>query len=165
MKTLDEMLGDKILDIAHYVLSKLVKPDITIDKITELDREQIKKLKQEYGIEGIILDVDETLRKDMKKIPKVNQEWLENIKDEIKIIIVSNGKDRKIEEYFKEKGIDYIFFAHKPLKKNFLKACQIMNVQPDKVLTVGDSLFDDVYGGKRNNMKTALVKNVEDFER
>ena len=40
-----------------------------------------------------------------------------------------------------------------------------MNVQPDKVLTVGDSLFDDVYGGKRNNMKTALVKNVEDFER
>lgn len=165
MKTLDEMLGDKILDIAHYVLSKLVKPDITIDKITELDREQIKKLKQEYGIEGIILDVDETLRKDMKKIPKVNQEWLENIKDEIKIIIVSNGKDRKIEEYFKEKGIDYIFFAHKPLKKNFLKACKIMNVQPDKVLTVGDSLFDDVYGGKRNNMKTALVKNVEDFER
>lgn len=30
---------------------------------------------------------------------------------------------------------------------------------------VGDSLFDDIYGGKRNKMKTALVKEVEDNER
>ena len=70
-----------------------------------------------------------------------------------------------MEEYFKEKGIAYIYFAHKPLKMKFLKVCKEMNVQPDKVLVIGDSLFDDVLGGKRNNMKTALVKNVEEDER
>lgn len=37
-----------------------------------------------------------------------------------------------------------------------------MNLSPDKVMTVGDSLFDDVYGGKKNNMKTALVKKVNE---
>ena len=29
-------------------------------------------------------------------------------------------------------------------------------------MIIGDSLFDDVYGGKRNNMKTALVKDVDE---
>ena len=39
-----------------------------------------------------------------------------------------------------------------------------MNVTPVSVLMVGNSLFDDIYGGKRNKMKTALVKEVEDNE-
>ena len=111
------------------------------------------------------MDVDETLRKDMKAIPEVNQQWIENIRSQLKIIIVSNGIDKKMEAYFKEKGITYISFANKQIKMNFLQACKEMKVQPDKVLVIGDSLFDDVLGGKRNNMKTALVKNVEDGER
>lgn len=165
MKKLEEIIGDKILELAHYILSKFVKPNIVIDKVSQLNENEIERLKQIYGIEGIILDVDETLRKEMKNIPKCNQDWLESLIGKIKIIILSNGIDKKIEKYFQEKGIDYIGFAHKPLKKNFIKACEKMNISPDKVLVVGDSLFDDIYGGKRNNMKTALVKEVEDNER
>lgn len=165
MKTLDEIIGDKILELAHYMLSKVVKPDITIDKVSQLDEKEIEKMKQKYGIEGIILDVDDTLRKEMKNIPKCNQDWIESLRGKIKIIILSNGIDKEIEKYFQEKGIDYIRFAHKPLKKNFLKACEKMDVSPDKVLVVGDSLLDDIYGGKRIKMRTVLVKDVEDCER
>lgn len=165
MKTLDEIIGDKIVGIAHYILSKFVKPDITVDKVTQLDKEKFNKIISKYGIEGIILDVDETLRKEMKDIPKCNKDWIESLRGKVKIIILSNGKDKKIEKYFQEKGINYIGFAHKPLKKNFIKACEQMNISPNKVLVVGDSLFDDIYGGKKNNMKTVLVKEVEDNER
>ena len=165
MKTLDELVADKILDLVHYVLSKFIKPDITLNKVNELDVQAIEKLRQQYGIEAVILDVDDTLRKDMKDVPKCNKEWIEDLKDKIKIMIVSNGVDKDIEKYFKENGIDYIGFACKPLKKNFLKACEKMNVKPENVLAIGNSLFDDIYGGKRNNMKTALVKEVEDNER
>ena len=138
---------------------------MTLNKVNELDIQAIEKLKQQYGIEAIILDVDDTLRKEMKDIPKCNKEWIEGLKGKIKIMIVSNGVDRDIEKYFKENGIDYIGFACKPLKKNFIKAYEKMNVNPESVLMVGDSLFDDIYGGKRNKMKTALVKEVEDNER
>lgn len=162
MKTVDELIVDKILDLLHYVLSKFIKPDITLEKVNELDSSAIDQLRQQYGIEGIILDVDETLRKEMRDIPKCNKEWIESLKGKLKIIILSNGKDKMIEQYFKENGIDYIGFAHKPLKKNFLKACEKMNLSPDKIMTIGDSLFDDVYGGKKNNMKTALVKDVDE---
>lgn len=165
MKTLDELVADKILDLVHYVLSKFIKPDITLNKVNELDVQAIEKLRQQYGIKAVILDVDDTLRKDMKDVPKCNKEWIEGLKGKIKIMIVSNGVDKDIEKYFKENGIDYIGFACKPLKKNFLKACEKMNVKPENVLAIGNSLFDDIYGGKRNNMKTALVKEVEDNER
>lgn len=165
MKPLEEVVADKIFDIINYILSKIIKPDITIDNVTQLSEEEIEKIKQEYGIEGIILDVDETLRKDMKSIPKSNQDWIESLRGKIKIIILSNGIDKDIEQYFKEKDIDYIGFSCKPIKKNFLRACEKMNLKPEEVLVVGDSLFDDIYGGKRNNMKTALVKRVDDEAR
>lgn len=165
MKTLEDLVAEKLCDLVHYALSKIIKPDMTLNKVNELDIQAIEKMKQQYGIEAIILDVDDTLRREMKDIPKCNKEWIEGLKGKIKIMIVSNGVDRNIEKYFKENGIDYIGFACKPLKKNFLKACEKMNVNPESVLMVGNSLFDDIYGGKRNNMKTALVKEVEDNER
>lgn len=162
MKTLDELIADKIMDLVHYVLSKFIKPDMILEKVNQLDLDAIDKLKQQYGIEGIILDVDETLRKEMKNIPKCNKEWIESLKGKFKVIIVSNGNDQKIEQYFREIGIDYIGFAHKPLKKNLLRACEKMDLGPDKVMIIGDSLFDDIYGGKKNNMKTALIKDVDE---
>ena len=162
MKTLDEIIADQIIKLARLALSKVVKPDITVGKVSELDEQEIERIKKEYGIEAIILDVDETLRTDMQIIPKVNQAWLESVQGKVKIIILSNGIDKKIEEYFTEKGIDYIGFAHKPFKKNFVKACQKMNVKPENVMVIGDSLFDDVYGGKKNKMKTVLVQDVDD---
>ena len=162
MKELDKMVADKILDLVNYVLSKVINPDITVENVNQLTSEEIDKLKQEYGIEGTILDVDETLRKELKDIPKCNKEWIESVKGKLKIIILSNGRDSEIKQYFEDNGIDYIGFANKPLKKSFIKACEKLELTPDKVMVIGDSLFGDIYGGKRNNMKTALVKDVEE---
>lgn len=162
MPSIEDKITNKIYQIAHHILSKFVKPDFHFNQVINLTEELLLQIKQQYQIEGIILDVDETIRTDMKSIPKCNQEWIDTLKKHFKIIIVSNGLDGKIEEYFKQKQIDYIGFAHKPLKMNFKKACEKLNLQPENVLVVGDSLFDDIYGGKRNNMKTALIDSVEE---
>ncbi len=162
MKSLDELMADKIYELVNYMLAKKIKPDISLDKVTSLTESDVKKLKENLGIEGVILDIDETVRKDMKSIPKCNKEWIEMLKSQLKVIVVSNGVDKGIEEFFKLQGIDYIGFAHKPMKKNFIKACEKMGMSPEKVLVIGDSLWCDIFGGQRNNMKTALVKKVED---
>ena len=162
MKSLDELMADKIYELVNYMLAKKIKPDMKLERVTSLTREDVRKIKENLGIEGVILDIDETVRKDMKAIPKCNQEWIEMLKNELKVIVVSNGIDKGIEDFFKLQGIDYIGFAHKPMKKNFIKACEKMAMHPEKVLVIGDSLFSDIWGGKRNNMKTALVKNVDE---
>ena len=41
---------------------------MTRSKVNELDIQAIEKLKQQYGIEALILDVDDTLCKEMKDI-------------------------------------------------------------------------------------------------
>ena len=56
---------------------------MTLSKVNELDIQAIEKLKQQYGIEAIILDVDDTLRKKMKDIPKCNKDLLNQIINEI----------------------------------------------------------------------------------
>ena len=162
MKNIEDYIVEKIFSATNYVLSKIIKPDISIKNVEQLNEEEITKIKEIYGIEGVILDVDDTLRKDMKDIPKCNQEWIEMLRTQLKVIVVSNGNDNKIEQFFKEKNIDYIGVASKPLKKNFIKACEKMNIQPEEILVIGDGLFADIYGGKRNNMKTALVNQVEE---
>lgn len=162
MKNIEDYIVDKIFSATNYVLSKIIKPDISIENVRQLNEEEITKIKERYGIEGVILDVDDTLRKDMKDIPPCNQEWIEQIRSQLKVIVVSNGIDKKVEQFFKEKDIEYIGFANKPLKKSFIKACEKMGIEPEEVLVIGNDLFDDIYGGKRNNMKTALVNQVED---
>ena len=161
MKRIEDLFAEQLERVVQMALAKVIKPDMIVDKVSDLDEQEIERIKKEYGIEAIILDVDETLREDLEALPEVNQKWIESLQGKLKIIILSNGIDRKIEEYFANKGIDYIGFAHKPFKRNFVKACQKMQVNPENVMVVGDSLFDDVYGGKRNNMKTVLVKSVE----
>lgn len=163
--SIEDIVEKKIYEIVNLVLSKFIKPTIKVDKVTQIDEETIDRLKEEYNIQGIILDIDETVRKNMSSIPKCNEEWIDMIRAKLKVIVVSNGVDGKIEEFMKTRNINYISFAHKPLRKNFKKACDLMGIEPENVLVVGDSLWSDIYGGNRNNMKTIKVKDVENSER
>ena len=160
MKNIDELVADKLLEVINIKLSRVIKSDFSVDNVTQIDDDMIEELKQRYDIEGVILDVDSTLRKNMKSISPCNQEWIKSLKGKLKIMIVSNGHDAGIKRFFEEQGIDYIGFAHKPLKHNFIKACKQMEVDPSKVLMVGDRVIEDVMGAKRNGMKTVLVKSV-----
>lgn len=57
MKSIEDYIVDCIYQFANFVLSKLVKPDITVETVTDLDFETIEELKMQFGIEGVILDV------------------------------------------------------------------------------------------------------------
>ena len=164
MKPIEDMLADKIYELVNYVLSKKFIPDIKLETVGTLTRDDVRSLKKQLGIEGVILDIDETVRTGMNKIPKCNEQWLDMLKEELKVIVVSNGIDGNVEKFLEAKGIDYIGFAHKPMKKNFIKACERLGIAPENTLVIGDSVWCDIYGGQRNYMKTALVKKVEEDE-
>ena len=164
IKILIDDIFNKLSETFYYYLIKAVKPDMKIENVTELTEEMIIMLKQKLQVEGIIIDVDETLRKDMKVIPKCNQEWLEMVMKHLKVVAVSNGRDDKIKDYCEKQGITYISNAWKPLNFGFKKACKIINTEPEKVLVIGDNLVDDIYGGKKNKMKTIEVRDVQEDE-
>lgn len=159
-KSLEDRIMDWFFSKVNAAMSRVIKPDMQIDNVGCLNRDEVQRIKEMYGIKGVILDIDETVRHDMGEIPDVNKEWIDMIKEELKVIVISNGVDKKVERYFELLGIDYIGFAHKPLKKNFKKACDSLGLKPEEILVIGDDTFSDIYGGRRNNMKTIQVKGV-----
>lgn len=73
-KLIVQLIEQKIYNVISNRLRKYIKPNLTLKEVNDIDLELLKKLKSIYGIGGIILDVDETLRKDMMKIPDCNKE-------------------------------------------------------------------------------------------
>ena len=66
-------LQGKIYTKFVLALNKLVrknlKPDIEYNNINEIDLEEIKRLKSEYGIGGMIIDVDGTILHELEFVP------------------------------------------------------------------------------------------------
>ena len=159
-KTIIGQIEQKIYNVIHRQLIKAISPDIKIKDVKDIDLKFVKKIKSEYGIGGIILDVDDTIRKDMMRIPDCNKKWIEFMKKEFRVIILSNGYDKKIENFANEKNITYISFAKKPSKKNFLLACEHMGLYPENVLVIGNDIICDIYGGSKCGMITTIVDGV-----
>jgi len=65
-KKLIEEIEKKIYSIVHETLEKIIGPDFVIDNVKDINLEFVMRLKS-YGIGGIILDVDDTIRRDMMK--------------------------------------------------------------------------------------------------
>lgn len=62
---------------------------------------------------------------------------------------------------FNEKiQVDYIYNAHKPSTKNYLRAMEIMGTDKNSTLFVGDQLFTDIWGAKRAGIRNILVKPI-----
>lgn len=60
--------------------------------------------------------------------------------------------------------VDYVFNAHKPSTKNYVKAMEIMGTDRGNSLFIGDQLFTDVWGAKRAGIANILVKPIHPKE-
>ena len=58
----------------------------------------------------------------------------------------------------------YIYDAHKPSRRGYFKAMELMGTDLSDTIFVGDQLFTDVYGAKRAGMRNILVKPIHPKE-
>lgn len=135
-------------------------PDLYLTNIKEITLE----LLQENKIKGLILDVDNTLIDYDKNLIEGAKEWCDNLKqNNIKICILSNtNKVKKVEKVAKILDLEYIYFAHKPNKKGFYKAKDLLALKEKEIATVGDQIFTDVLGGNKVGMFTILTKPIDE---
>ena len=59
---------------------------------------------------------------------------------------------------------NYIYNAHKPSTKNYVKAMEKMGTDKENTLFVGDQLFTDVWGANRAGIMSVLVKPIDKHE-
>ena len=137
----------------------ILYPDAYLENIKEITTDFLIK----NNIQGLILDIDNTLIDYDKNLLDGTKEWCENLKkNNIKLCILSNtNKVKKVERVAKILDLEYIYFAHKPNKKGFLKAQKLLGLDAINIATVGDQVFTDVFGGNRVGMYTILTKPID----
>ena len=158
---LEDKIYDYLYRASNKILSKFIEAEKKYKSIIDIDLEEVKELKGKYGIGGIILDVDGTIRAESHKIPEKNIKWIEFMRKQFKMCIISNGCDLKVKKIAESLKIPYFNFAMKPRKKPFLFLSDIMGIEPQNILVIGNEYITDIFGGHRSGMCTAIVDDVD----
>ncbi len=119
---------------------------------------------QKYNINGLILDVDETLVPfKQRETSEELQRWIGQIRQATPIWLVSNNiSHNRISNIAKSVDLPFISAAQKPSRRRLREAAKAMEIPVDRIAMVGDRLFTDVLAGNRLGMFTILVEPMID---
>ena len=136
-------------------------PDAYMDSTYVIDFEKLYK----EGIRGVICDIDNTLvphgapadERAIRLFARLRSIGLD-------YCLISNNQLPRVKPFADAVQAKFVEDAHKPSRKNYLKAMKLMHVDLDSCIFVGDQIFTDVYGAKRCGMRTILVKPLHPKE-
>ncbi len=137
----------------------LLKPNIKLDRVTDITPEILKK----YNITHLILDVDNTLSTHHGQVLTDGlPEWLENMKNSgISLLILSNSKEQRVKPFAEKISLDYLSLGLKPLPFGYLRALKKLGSKRKSTAIVGDQIFTDVLGGNLVGVKTLLLTPIK----
>ena len=119
----------------------------------------------EEGYRGVIFDIDNTLVPHGAPADERAKKLfarLENIG--FQSCLLSNNQEPRVKMFNQDIQTNYIYNAHKPSTKNYVKAMEKMGTNKENTLFVGDQLFTDVWGAKRAGIRNILVKPIHPKE-
>ena len=117
------------------------------------------------GYRGVIFDIDNTLVPHGAPADERAKKLfarLENIG--FQSCLLSNNQEPRVKMFNQDIQTNYIYNAHKPSTKNYVKAMEKMGTNKENTLFVGDQLFTDVWGAKRAGIRNILVKPIHPKE-
>lgn len=117
------------------------------------------------GYRGVIFDIDNTLVRHGAPADARAIALFAHLKElGFSCCLISNNQKPRVEMFNREIQVNFIENAHKPSKKNYLKAMEIMGTDTSNTLFIGDQLFTDVYGANRAGIYSILVKPIHPKE-
>lgn len=139
--------------------NNLLQPDLILEgSVLKLTPDII----QQYGLKGLVLDVDETLVPFTVGMASPElREWVEQIRTCTALYLVSNNlSEARIGGIARSLNLPYYLGAAKPSRRKIRAAVRGMDLPVHQVGMVGDRLFTDVIAGNRLGMFTILVEPI-----
>ena len=128
-------------------------PDTTVSSTYAIDYEKL----YEEGYRGILFDIDNTLVEHGKEATEQAKRLFSRLKKiGYECCLISNNKKKRVHSFNEKIGVHTVFNAHKPAKKGYFYAMELMNTRPENTIFVGDQLFTDIFGAKRIGLKNFL---------
>lgn len=134
-------------------------PDQNAETVRDVDYGELKN----SGIRAIIFDLDNTLA--LWGEDKLESEVLNLFEDlqsrGLKVAVLSNSKEKEIEDFVADLPFPHLFNAGKPKRHGFDKILGELEVRADETAMVGDQIFTDVLGANRMDMYTIRVEPLD----
>ena len=119
----------------------------------------------EDGYRGVIFDIDNTLGPHGAPADERARKLFRRLEEiGFASCLISNNQEARVKMFNKDIQTNYIYNAHKPSTKNYIRAMEIMGTTRDTTLFVGDQLFTDVWGAKRAGIHNILVRPIHPKE-
>ena len=120
------------------------------------------RLMEQYGLKGLILDVDDTIVGSADiEVSEAVCEWVNSLKPLYPIWLVSNNfNQQRIQAIGDQLGLPYRSRASKPSLRVIRQVLAEMNLPPAQVAMVGDRLLTDIVAGNRAGMFSILIQPV-----
>ena len=134
-------------------------PIFRFHRIYEIQPEWLR----EYGISVLLLDVDNTLTThDNPDVPNEVRSWIERMRAaKIRLMILSNNNQERVEPFAQKLGIGCIANAKKPLGDGVRRTREALGVSNGEIAIVGDQIFTDVLCANLAGVWSVLVEPME----
>ncbi|NLZ55755.1 MAG: YqeG family HAD IIIA-type phosphatase [Clostridiaceae bacterium] len=139
------------------------RPDETYRDVSQIDFERLYL----EGYRLILFDVDNTLVNDGAAERSVfSQAQINRAKAAgFKCMLVSNGRDKRIERLGEQHKIEAISSAGKPSRRGVIRACSVAGILPEHTVMIGDQIFTDIMAGNLAGVRTILVNPLTSREK
>lgn len=136
-------------------------PDESVSSTYDIDFQSL----YEEGYRGILFDIDNTLVEHGKGASDQALDLFHRLKEMgFQCCLISNNKKQRVSSFNEKIGAHMIFNAHKPRRKGYREAMEMMGTNKKNTLFVGDQLFTDIWGAKRIGIRNILVKPINKNE-
>lgn len=140
---------------------KKLYPTKYLDSSYSIDYEQLYR----SGIRGLIYDIDNTLVEHGMPATDRAIKLFEQLRSiGFDTCLISNNKEPRVKPFADAVGSKYVYDAHKPSRKNYIRAMELMGTDTGNTYFIGDQIFTDVYGANRAGIPSILVKPIHPKE-
>ncbi len=140
---------------------KKLYPTKYLDSSYSIDYEQLYR----SGIRGLIYDIDNTLVEHGMPATERAIKLFEQLRSiGFDTCLISNNKEPRVKPFADAVGSKYVFDAHKPSRKNYIRAMELMGTDTGNTYFIGDQIFTDVYGANRAGIPSILVRPIHPKE-
>ena len=140
-----------------------LRPTSFARRITDIQLEELER----EGIEGIVLDLDNTLVGYREIGPAAEVEaWVARaLASGFRVAILTNNRTQWATDIATSLNLPVITDARKPLVAGFRRARAVLDLPKEAIVVVGDQLFTDVLGARMAGLAVILTEPIAKGDR
>lgn len=113
------------------------------------------------GYRGLIFDIDNTLVHHGDDSTEEIDDLFRAIQGTgFKTVLLTNNEEERVRRFIRNIDTLYICDADKPAVDGYEKALEMMGIQREEAVCIGDQIFTDILGANRSGIASILVEFI-----